>query len=137
METHAHNREGLDPISPALDDGTATTVGGDSEQKGLSRGAIGLTGVTMQSITTIAPAIAAFFFTAVIVGFVGITAPLAYVVAIIIVLMLGSSLVQLSKHLPSAGGYYTYISRAIHPRAGFLTSWMYLFYAPLVAATAW
>jgi amino acid transporter len=45
--------------------------------------------------------------------------------------MLGSSRVQLSTHLPSAGGYYTYVSRAIHPRAGFLTSWMYVFYAPL------
>ena len=126
METHA-------PISPTLDAGTSTTVGGGSEETGLTRGAIGLTEVTMQSITTIAPAIAAFFFTSVIVGFVGVTAPLAYVVAIIIVLMLGSSLVQLSKHLPSAGGYYTYVSRAIHPRAGFLTSWMYIFYAPLVA----
>ena len=42
----------------------------------------------------------------------------------LVVLMLGSTLAQLSKHMPSAGGYYTYVSRAIHPRAGFLVSWM-------------
>lgn len=97
----------------------------------LQRGALGLTGATMQAITQIAPAIAAFFFTTAVVGFTGVVAPLAYLIGVLIVLMLGSALVQLSKHLPSAGGYYTYVSRAVHPRAGFLTSWMYVFYAPL------
>jgi len=102
-----------------------------AEHGGLRRGALGLTEATMQAVTQIAPAIAAFFFTSAVVGFTGVVAPLAYLVGVLIVLMLGSALVQLSKHLPSAGGYYTYVSRAIHPRAGFLTSWMYVFYAPL------
>src|SRR6266536_3306322 len=64
-------------------------------------------------------------------GALGLTAPLAYVVGVVVVLMLGNTLVQLSKHLPSAGGYYTYVSRALSPRAGFLTSWMYVLYSPL------
>ena len=85
----------------------------------------------MQCITHISPAIAAFFYTAVVVGYAGVTAPLAYFLGFLVVLMLGNSLIQLSKHLPSAGGYYTYVSRAIHPRAGFLTSWMYILYSPL------
>jgi amino acid transporter len=131
MDIDPDAREVLDPVSRGMDVGTSTAVDGAAQAEGLSRGALGLTGVTMQAITHIAPAIAAFFFTSVVVGFAGVTAPLAYLVGVIIVLMLGSSLVQLSKHLPSAGGYYTYISRAIHPRAGFLTSWMYIFYAPL------
>ena len=99
----------------------------------LERDAIGLLGATMQCITHIAPAIAAFFYTTVVVGYAGITAPLAYFVGFLVVLLLGNSLIQLSKHLPSAGGYYTYVSRAIHPRAGFLTSWMYILYSPLCA----
>ena len=86
----------------------------------------------MQAITHIAPAIAGFFFTAFIVSLAGITAPLAYFIGFLIVLMLGSTLAQLAKHMPSAGGYYTYVSRAIHPRAGFLASWMYILYSPLV-----
>jgi amino acid transporter len=45
--------------------------------------------------------------------------------------MLGSTLAQLSKHMSSAGGYYTYVSRALHPRLGFLTSWMYILYSPV------
>src|SRR4030095_1509717 len=97
----------------------------------LKEGAIGLTGATMQAITHIAPAIAALFFTQFIVSLAGITAPLAYVVGLVVVLMLGSTRVQLWKPLPSAGGYYTYVSRAISPRAGFLTSWMYVLYSPL------
>jgi amino acid transporter len=92
---------------------------------------LGLVGVTMQAITHIAPAIAALFFTQFIVSLAGVTAPLAYVVGVVVVLMLGNTLVQFSKHLPSAGGYYTYVSRALSPRAGFITSWMYVLYSPL------
>jgi amino acid transporter len=98
----------------------------------LEENAIGLVGATMQAITHIAPAIAGFFFTAFIVSLAGITAPLAYFIGFLIVLMLGSTLAQLAKHMPSAGGYYTYVSRAIHARAGFLVSWMYILYSPLV-----
>jgi amino acid transporter len=97
----------------------------------LERDAIGLLGATMQAITHISPAIAAFFYTAVVVGYAGVTAPLAYFLGFLLVLTLGSTLIQFSKHLPSAGSYYTYVSRAIHPRAGFMTSWMYIFYSPL------
>jgi amino acid transporter len=97
----------------------------------LERNAIGLLGAVMQCITHIAPAIAAFFYTTVVVFYAGITAPLAYFVGFLLVLMLGNTLIQLSRHLPSAGGYYTYVSRAIHPRIGFLTSWMYVLYSPL------
>jgi amino acid transporter len=102
-------------------------------RRDLEENAIGLLGATMQAITHISPAIAAFFYTAVVVGYAGVTAPLAYFAGFLLVLMLGNSLIQLSKHLPSAGGYYTYVSRAIHPRAGFLTSWMYILYSPLCA----
>ena len=94
--------------------------------------AIGLLGSTMQAITHIAPAVAGFLFTPFIVSQAGITAPLAYLIGFLLVLMLGSTLAQLAKHMPSAGGYYTYVSRTIHPRAGFLVSWMYILYSPLV-----
>ena len=94
--------------------------------------AIGLVGATFQAITHIAPAIAGFFFTAFIVSLAGIQAPLAYFIGVLVVLMLGSTLAQLAKHLPSAGSYYTYVARSVNPRAGFLTSWMYILYSPLV-----
>ncbi len=99
----------------------------------LEAGAVGLTGAIMQNVTHIAPAIAAFFFTQTIVSFSGAHAPLAYLIGFLIVLALGMCLVQLAKKFPSAGGYYTYVSRALGPRIGFLTGWMFTFYSPIVA----
>jgi amino acid transporter len=104
---------------------------GNALRTDLEKDAIGLLGATMQAITHIAPAIAGFFFTGFIVSLAGVTAPLAYFIGFLVVLMLGSTLAQLSKHMPSAGGYYTYVSRALHPRLGFLTSWMYILYSPV------
>ena len=113
--------------------GPAPTPAGNGTvlRSDLRANSLGLVGVTMQAITHIAPAIAALFFTQFIVSLAGITAPLAYVVGVVVVLMLGNTLVQFAKHLPSAGGYYTYVSRALSPRAGFITSWMYVLYSPL------
>src|SRR6266496_6362760 len=116
--------------------GMPGNAGGDAPSGGVIRTDLrpnsrGLVGATMQAITHIAPAIAALFFTQFIVSLAGITAPLAYVVGILVVLMLDNTLIQFSKHLPSAGGYYTYVSRALSPRAGFITSWMYVLYSPL------
>src|SRR5690242_102322 len=82
----------------------------------LRAGTLGLTGAIMQNVTHIAPAIAAFFFTPTIVSFAGAHSPLAYLIGFIIVLALGSCLVQLARLFPSAGGYFTYVSRTLHPR---------------------
>ena len=98
----------------------------------LRAGAVGLTGAVMQNVTHIAPAIAAFFFTATIVGFSGAHAPLAYFLGFLVVLALGMCLVQLARRFPSAGGYFTYVSRTVGPRAGFLTGWMFVLYSPIV-----
>lgn len=84
-----------------------------------------LPGVLMQALAHVAPAIGILAFIPMITSFSGVTSPLAYLIAFLIVLTLGASLVQLAKHLPAAGGYFTYISRTVHPRAGFLAAWMF------------
>jgi len=43
------------------------------------------------------------------------------------------SIGELARHLPSAGGMYTYVARGIHPTAGFLVAWGYAFAEPLGA----
>ena len=98
----------------------------------LKAGALGLVDVLFQNITHIAPAIAGFFFTQFVVSLAGASAVLAYSIGVLVVLGLGICLAILSKHFPSAGGYFTYISRTIHPRAGFLSAWTFIFYAPMV-----
>ena len=102
-------------------------------QTELTPGAVSLTGAIMQNVTHIAPAIAAFLFTTTIVGNAGGKAPLAYLIGFLIVLALGMCLVQLAKHFPSAGGYFTYVSSTIGPRSGWLTGWMFALYSPIVA----
>lgn len=100
----------------------------------LQENALGLTSVVMQSVTHIAPAIAVLFTIQFNASQAGVTAPLSYLFAFLIVLVLGVVLVQLARHLPSAGGYYTFISRAVSPRGGFLVAWLYTLYSPIVAA---
>jgi amino acid transporter len=40
----------------------------------------------------------------------------------------------LARHLPSAGGFYTYVSHGIGPRWGFITGWLYALMVTIVPA---
>jgi len=84
--------------------------------------AMGLGDVFMQAITHTAPATAILFTIPFITSKAGMASPISYFFAFLIILIMGVTLTQLAKHLPSAGGYYTYVSHTINPRAGFLTS---------------
>jgi amino acid transporter len=100
----------------------------------LRPGAIGLPGVLMQGVTAIAPAIAGLFTIPFIVSNAGVAAPLAYLGAFIIALMLGYVLAQFAKHMTSTGTYYTYVSQSLGGRVGFLVAWIYLLFYPVVVA---
>jgi amino acid transporter/acetamidase/formamidase len=80
-----------------------------------------------------APAAAVAF--SIIVGaqFAGGALPLAVVLALVACLLVAVSIGQLAKHLPSAGGFYTYTARGLHPAFGFLVAWGYAFAEPFVA----
>jgi amino acid transporter len=89
-------------------------------------GAVGFLGVLMQGIGSIAPALAALFTIQFIATNAGAAAPIAYVGAFLITLMLGLVLAQFARHTTSAGTYYTFVSQSLSGRAGFLVSWVYL-----------
>ncbi len=108
------------------------------EQQGvrtdLAKNSVGLLGVLMQGIATIAPAFAivsTFVFT---VGLAGLSAPLAYLLAGAILLPFAVSVNQLAKAFPSAGGWYTWIARSLHPRAGFFAGWYMTLWLPFAPA---
>jgi amino acid transporter len=96
----------------------------------LRANALSFPSVLMQSITHIAPAVGLVFVLQFITTMAGIAAPLAFAMAFFIVLAIAVCMVQLALHLPSAGGYYTYVSRALNPKAGFLAAWMFFLYEP-------
>jgi amino acid transporter len=76
----------------------------------------------MQGLIHIAPATGLLFTIQFTTSQAGIVAPLAYLAAFPIVLVLGVCLIQMARHLPSAGGCDTYISRTVDPRGFWLRS---------------
>jgi amino acid transporter len=100
---------------------------------GLAREAIGLREVLFQSITHMAPAAAVAFSIIVGANFAAGALPLSVLFALVGCLLVAVSIGQLAKQLPSAGGFYTYAARGLHPAVGFLVGWGYAFVEPLVA----
>ena len=109
----------------------ASQSAGPAQEGTLLPDAIGLPGILMQAVTHIGPGIGLLGSLAFVCSFVGVTAPLVYFVALLIILSMGISLTQLARHLPSAGGFYGYVNHTVGPRAGFLTSWAYFLYDPI------
>ena len=100
----------------------------------LERNAIGLTEVLFQSITHMAPAVATALSIGAATLLAGGITPLAVVLALIAALFTAYSIGELAKHLPSAGGMYTYVARGLGSFAGWLMAWAFLLAEPIVPA---
>ena len=99
----------------------------------LQKDAIGLAPVLFQSITHMAPAAAVAFSIIFAVTYAGGATPLAVVLALVACLLVAISIGQLARHLPSAGGLYTYSARGLHPTVGYFVAWGFMLAEPLVA----
>ncbi|HEX8859417.1 MAG TPA: APC family permease [Actinomycetes bacterium] len=88
----------------------------------------------MQGVATIAPAFAILASFVFIVGFAGLVTPWAYLFGGALLAMQALSSAQLAKVFPSAGGWYTWIARALHPRAGFFAGVLFSVWLPPVGA---
>ena len=103
------------------------------KKESLAREAIGLPEVLFQSITHMAPAAAVAFSIVAGAAYAGGALPLSVVIALVACLCVAFSIGELARHLPSAGGMYTYTARGLHPSIGFLVAWGYALVEPLVA----
>ncbi len=112
----------------------ATVVEVPDLPSGLQRGSIGLGGTLMQSIAQISPTLGIFYTIAFTTGQAGVTAPLTYLAAFLVCLVIAVPMRGLARHLPSAGGFYTYVSAGIGPKAGFMTGWLYAIMVTIVPA---
>src|SRR3954470_237803 len=101
-------------------------VTGEDRTPELRRGVVGFSGVLFQSITFMAPAIATALSIPAGIAFSGGSAPLSVLFALVASLLAAVSIGQLSKHMPTAGSFYTYVSNGIHPALGFLVGWGFL-----------
>src|SRR5215467_2935199 len=102
----------------------------------LHRNALGLSDVVFQGITHIAPAINIVFTLPVIAAQAGSTMPISLLLSVVVCFFIANTVAQFSRYVPSSGGYYTFVSRGLGPRFGFLTSWSYLIYDILGPAAA-
>ncbi len=111
---------------------TSTTT---AEETQLRHNAVGLPGVLFQSIAMMAPAAAVAFAFFPGIAAAGGSFPLAVIIALVASVLLALSIGQLAIHLPSAGGFYTYVSRGLGKSFGFLIGWLtipvYLLFMPV------
>lgn len=55
----------------------------------------------------------------------GAALPLAFLIALIVILFVGNTVIQFARVLPSAGSFYTYASQGLGGGAGFFTGWIF------------
>ncbi|TMF40248.1 MAG: APC family permease [Chloroflexi bacterium] len=103
-------------------------------QTELRAGGMGLWSVIAQAVTHIAPAMGFLTGATFIAANAGTGVSLAYFAAFLVCMAIGLTIIPLARYLPSAGGYFTYVSRTLHPRLGFLTAWLYFLYDPTAVA---
>ena len=102
----------------------------------LHREALGLRDVVFQGITHIAPAINIVFTLPVIAAQAGATMSISLFLSVIVCFFIANTVAQFSRYVPSSGGYYTFASRGLGPRFGFMTTWSYLIYDIIGPAAA-
>ncbi|MFL5725217.1 MAG: APC family permease [Chloroflexota bacterium] len=112
----------------------STSASAPAPAESLERNAIGLTEVLFQSITHMAPAVATALSIGAATSFAGGNTPLAVVFALVAALFTAYSIGELARHLPSAGGMYTYVTRGLGSFAGWLMAWAFLLAEPVVPA---
>src|SRR3954469_3164087 len=101
----------------------------------LRRNATGLTGAVIMSAAIMGPAVSTFFNPQFSTPFSGAATPFVYLVCLIAILIAASGIVEMARELPSAGAFYTYVTRGLGPRAGFVTGGlMFVAYALLPPA---
>jgi amino acid transporter len=101
----------------------------------LKKNAVGLGGAVIMSAALMGPAVSVYFNPQVVAAGAGVATPFVFVLALVIMLIVASSITEMSSVFPSAGSFYTYVSRGIGPRSGFVTGGlMFLAYALLVPA---
>jgi amino acid transporter len=98
----------------------------------LKRNTVGLTGTVIMSAAIMGPAVSTFFNPQFSTPFSGFATPFIYLVTLVVTLIVANGIMEMARVAPSAGSFYTYITRALGPRAGFATGGlMFVAYALL------
>ncbi|HEX4444598.1 MAG TPA: APC family permease [Galbitalea sp.] len=111
-------------------DSTTPTSAGTAPT--LRRNSVGLAGTVIMSAAIMGPAVSTFFNPQFSTPFSGFATPFVYLATLIVTLIVANGVMEMARVAPSAGSFYTYITRALGPRAGFATGGlMFVAYALL------
>jgi len=94
----------------------------------LRRNVLDLPQVVFQGITHIAPSINVVFTFPIIALKAGPAMPISFLLTTIVCYFIGNTVSQFSQYMPSSGGYYSFATRGLGDRSGFMTTWSYLIY---------
>jgi amino acid transporter len=100
----------------------------------LRRNSLGLSELVFQGVTHIAPATNVVFTFPIIALKAGPVMPLSFLLATIVCFFIGNTVSQFSRYMPSSGGYYSFATRGLGNRSGFMATWSYLIYEILGTA---
>lgn len=107
----------------------------DAPRASLKRNAVSLTGAVIMSAAIMGPAVSTFFNPQFSTPFSGAATPFVYLVCLVAILITASGIMEMSARLPSAGAFYTFVTRGLGPRSGFVTgALMFVAYALLPPA---
>ena len=94
----------------------------------LRRNALGLGELVFQGVTHIGPAANMMFAFPIIALAAGPDMPLSLLLGTIVCVFIANTVVEFSRYMPSTGGYYSFATRGLGPRGGFMATWSYLVY---------
>ena len=90
----------------------------------LRHNALGLRHAIVISVAVMSPAASVFFNTIPQAGAVGAAIPLCYLIGFILALLVANQYSEFSREIPSSGSAYTFVTRGLGQRAGFITAWI-------------
>ncbi len=90
----------------------------------LRRNALGLRHAIVISVAVMSPAASVFFNTIPQAGFVGAAIPLCYVIGFVVALLVANQYSEFSREIPSSGSAYTFVTKGLGMRPGFITAWV-------------
>jgi amino acid transporter len=94
----------------------------------LRRNALGLPELVFHGITHIAPATNVVFTFPIIAAKAGAAMPISFLLTTIVCLFIANTVSEFSRYMPSSGGYYSFATRGLGSRMGFIATWSYLIY---------
>src|SRR3954466_15104021 len=101
-------------------------LGKSSASPQLRRNSLGLAELVFHGITHIAPATNVVFTFPIIALKAGPDMPISFLLTTIVCFFIANTVAEFSRYMPSSGGYYSFATRGLGSRVGFIATWSYL-----------